>query len=95
MMSENQIHVQVKATGLLKELSGDRIALKSRSSIQDCLNIILAKAKPNVRNLVIDQETGHLSSYIGIVVNGSLVEKLETELDDGDELSLFIVISGG
>ena len=95
MTIENKIHIKVKAEGLLKALSSDRFELKNRSSVLDCMNLILEKASQELRKLIFDQETNKVNSAIGIFVNGSLVERMESELKDGDELAIFIVVAGG
>jgi molybdopterin synthase sulfur carrier subunit len=51
------------------------------------------------RNMIFDPETNALSRYIRILVNGRhythLPGKLNTQLHDGDEISLFPPIAGG
>jgi len=71
----------------------------------DCLTVdgllheLSAKYGEDFRKKIFDSETNVLSRHIRILVNGRhyyhLPEKLNTQLHEGDEVSLFPPIAGG
>ena len=84
----------MKALGILKELARDPLELRSRSTILDCLDTIL-KSNLRQRDIVVDPVTKEVNASICILVNGGAIDKLDAELAEGDELTLFIAASGG
>jgi molybdopterin converting factor small subunit len=86
--------VKVKAFGTLKELTRDRFELREHSSVLDYFAVVL-KANPQLKKVIIDPDTNEVSPAVCAVLNGEGLDKLERKLADGDELTIFIGVSGG
>jgi molybdopterin synthase sulfur carrier subunit len=68
-------------------------------TIDDLLHELSDKYGEDFRKIIFDPETHALSRHIRILINGRhfshLPEKLNTQLLEGDEVSLFPPIAGG
>ena len=68
-------------------------------TVDDLLHELSARYGEDFRKMIFDPETHALSRHIRILVNGRhyshLPEKLNTQLHEGDEVSLFPPIAGG
>jgi MoaD family protein len=68
-------------------------------TVDDLLYELSDRYGEDFRNMIFDPETSALSRHIRILVNGRhcshLPGKLNTQLHDGDEISLFPPIAGG
>ena len=68
-------------------------------TVDDLLHELSDKYGEDFRKMIFDPETKALSRYIRILINGRhyshLPGKLNTQLHDGDEISLFPPIAGG
>ena len=68
-------------------------------TINDLLHELSDKYGEDFRKIIFDPETHALSRHIRILINGRhyshLPEKLDTQLLEGDEVSLFPPIAGG
>lgn len=90
------IEVSVSGLGMLKSLITDRsIRLKRGSLLSDLLHFMVERYGMRFRKIVIDPETKEVSASICILKNGETVNALSEELNDGDEITLFIFVGGG
>ena len=68
-------------------------------TVDDLLHELSARYGEDFRKMIFDSETNALSRHIRILVNGRhyshLPGKLNTQLHEGDEVSLFPPIAGG
>ena len=68
-------------------------------TLTDLLGYLAVKHGEDFKHAVFDSETNTLSTYAKILVNGQhythLPLRLETELHDGDQVSLFPMVAGG
>jgi molybdopterin synthase sulfur carrier subunit len=75
--------------------NGATTAEVNGSTVGDCLNY-LVKKYPGTRKLLFDKN-GKLLRYVEIYVNGetSYPEELARQVNDGDDISIVYLISGG
>lgn len=93
---DNTIEVSVSGFGMLKSLITDRsIRLKRGSLLSDLLLFMVERYGMRFRKLVIDPETKEVSASICILKNGQTANDLREELNDRDEITLFIFVGGG
>jgi molybdopterin synthase sulfur carrier subunit len=68
-------------------------------TVDDLLHELSEKYGEDFRKMIFDPETNTPGRHIGILINGRhyshLPEKLNTQLQEGDEVSLFPPIAGG
>ena len=68
-------------------------------TVDDLLDELCTRYGEDFRNMIFDPETNALSRHIRILINGRhyshLPGKLNTQLHEGDEISLFPPIAGG
>ncbi len=92
--------VTVKFIGALRSASGkSKIAMKMKDSvsIQKLIREI-GKKHPKLENVIIDTELEDLRPKTLILVNGkeiSILNGLETMLEDGDDVVFIPVLHGG
>jgi len=90
------IEVSVSGFGMLKSLITDKsIRLKRGSTLSDLLHFMVERYGMRFRQLVIDPETKEVSTSICILKNGQTANGLREELNDRDEITLFIFVGGG
>jgi molybdopterin converting factor small subunit len=90
------IEVKVRGFGILKALITDAsIKIKKGSLVIDLLTIMLEKYGVDFKEFIMDFESKRISSAVSISKNGKIVNNLEDKIEDGDEMILFIHLSGG
>ncbi len=97
MILKNEfIEVKVRGLGILKALITDSsIKVKRGSLVSDLLTIMLEKYGGDFRKFVMDFESKRINSLVSISKNGRIVNNLEERIEEGDEIILFIHLSGG
>ena len=90
------VDIQVRALGILKALVTEPdISLEKGSSVGQLLNLLLERYGKPLQEIALDPETNQIHSFICILLNGKIVADLNEELQTGDEVTLFIPVSGG
>ena len=88
--------IQVRALGILKALITEPcISLQEGSSLAQLLNLLMERHGKPLQEIALDPETNQVHSLICILLNGKVVADLNEELQPGDEVTLFIPVSGG
>ena len=91
-----RMDIQVQALGILKALVTEpHISLEEGSSVRKLLHLLMERYGKPLQEIAIDPETNQISSFICILLNGKIVADLEEKLRAGDEVTLFIPVSGG
>jgi len=88
--------VQIDIPPLLRHLTdGATTAQVKGSTVGDCLNDFI-KQYPKTRRLLFDKD-GKLVRYVEVYINKATAypEELTKPVNEGDEISLVYVISGG
>ncbi len=72
---------------------------KGTATIRDVLDELSHRFGKDLTDLIYDSETEELASHIILLVNGrnylSMPGRLDMELKDGDEITLFPPLAGG
>jgi len=95
------IHVKVRLLGVLRGFSGKGwVPLKSEepTTVRKVIQKLTEAFSPEFKQVLIDPELGDPRPNALILVNGkeiSVLEGLETEVNDGDEIVLLPVSHGG
>ncbi len=89
--------VKVKIPGPLRKLAGgkDEIEVEAKN-LKEVIDK-LAEINPEMKNRLLD-ENGEIRRFINIYVNNEdirFLKGLDTELKDGDEVSIIPAIAGG
>lgn len=89
--------VKVKIPGPLRKLAGgkDEIEVEAKN-LKEVIEK-LAEINPEMKNRLLD-ENGEIRRFINIYVNNEdirFLKGLDTELKDGDEVSIIPAIAGG
>ena len=103
--SSQMVGVRLEVTaGLSHYFGGEgpgRVVLEKEvrdgATVGDLLEEITSR-KQELRELLFDVQTGRLSGYIGLILNGRFLELaggLETKLQEGDNMRLMLAIRGG
>ena len=94
--------IRVKAFLTLRKVMGDQALLEieaGKLTIRDLLKELSNRFGEEFRDMISDPETQSGFGYIQILVNGRhyrhLPNSLDTELKEGDELSIFPPVAGG
>lgn len=94
--------IRVKAFLTLRKIMGDQASLEieaEKITIRDLLEELSIRFGEEFRNVILEPESQSGFRYIQILVNGRhyrhLPNSLDTELKEGDELSLFPPVAGG
>ncbi len=97
LIGENEpIDITLRSFGILKTLITDEsIRVKKESSLSDLLDMMADKYDARLKKIIINSETNEVNSAIGILVNGKIANNLSRKLEEGDQITLFIAISGG
>ena len=91
-----RVVIQVRALGILKALVTEPdISLQKGSSVGQLLNLLLERYGKPLQEIALDPETNQIHSFICILLNGKIVADLNEQLQMGDEVTLFIPVSGG
>jgi sulfur-carrier protein len=89
--------VTVRIPQPLRNLTGNQSTVEaSGTSLADCITS-LESSFPGVRERIMD-EGGELRRFVNIYVNGDdvrFIKGLQTELQDGDEVSIVPAVAGG
>ncbi len=89
--------VKVELSGGLARASGEKHATVEASSLHEALEKLTARYGEKFKNRLFD-EGGKPRRFINIYVNGRdcrFLRRLETELREGDTVSLIPAVSGG
>lgn len=90
------IQVRVKAFGILRNLVADHcLNLEKDYSLLQLFHLMIAKYNQKFREIVVDSLTNQISSSLCILINGENIANLERKLNEGDEITLFVSVSGG
>jgi molybdopterin synthase sulfur carrier subunit len=94
--------IRVKAFLTLRKVMGDQASLEieaERRTIRDLLEELSIRFGDEFRNMILEPESLSGFRYIQVLVNGRhyrhLPNGLDTELKEGDEVSLFPPVAGG
>ena len=91
-----RVDIQVRALGILKPLVTEpSISLEKGSSLSQLLSLLMERSGKPFQEIALDRETNQIHSFICILLNGKIVADLNEELRLGDEVTLFIPVSGG
>lgn len=95
------VHVKIKLLGVFRELSGKgqvTIEFEEAAPVGKVVQKLTDTLSSRFKEALIDPELGDPRSNALILVNGkeiSILQGLQTMLDDGDELILLPVAHGG
>jgi len=90
------IQVRVRALGILKALVTDPcISLTKGTSLSQLVDLLMKRYGKPFQEITLDPETNQINSFICILLNGKIVGDLDEGLKGGDEVTLFIPVSGG
>jgi len=90
------VDIQIQALGILKPMVAEpRISLEEGGSVSQLLNLLLERGGKAFQEIALDPETNQIHSFICVLLNGKIVADLNEELRPGDEVTLFIPVSGG
>ena len=94
--------IKVKGYFTFKKVMGGKAVLEidlEKATIKDVLKDLSENFGRDFKEAIFDPKTQEVSSHIRILVNGRhyqyLPNRLNTELKEGDEVSLFPPIAGG
>lgn len=95
-LNNDTIQVAIRTSGILKEFVKDKsVILKTDSSLSDLFNFMIQRYGIKFREFIMDPETNEISRSICILLNGETANNLNEGLADGDEVTLFVFLSGG
>lgn len=94
--------IKVKGYLTIKKAMGNKLSLHlefERATVKEVLDAMCKKLGRDFSDVVSDKQTGELSEHIRVFVNGRhysfMPKRMDTELKDGDELSIFPPVAGG
>lgn len=91
-----RVDIQVRALGILKALVTEPcISLEKGSSVSQLLSLLMKRYGKPFQEIALDPETNQINSFICTLLNGKIVGDLDEGLKGGDEVTLFIPVSGG
>ena len=94
-MSET-IEVKIRAFGILKDLILDSsFSLRKGAAVSDLLQRMMEKYGEPLQNTLVDKETKQIHPSICILRDGKIVADLNEEMKNGENVTLFIPVSGG
>ena len=70
----------------------------SNNQLNNLIELLLAKYKLPLRNLLWDEKTQNISSLISVIINNQAViqkNPLLTKINDGDVIAFLLPVSGG
>lgn len=89
--------VKVVFFGVLTKITGEKKGDLEAVTLGEAIERLIAKYGESLRNRVLDKR-GYLRRFINVYVNGRdvrFLKNLETELNDGDEISIIPAVGGG
>ena len=90
------MEIHVRALGILRPMVTDScISLEEGSSVGKLMDVLMQRYGKALQEIALDPETNQIHSFICILRNGTAVADLNEELRLGDEVTLFIPVSGG
>ncbi|NIN51983.1 MAG: MoaD family protein [Nitrososphaeria archaeon] len=95
------LSVKVQFFSILSEITGAKeleLTLKTGSKIEDLFNMLTEKYGADFKERIFDSKTGDLRRLIIVTVNGKDVRnmnRLKTDLNDGDEVAILPTVAGG
>ena len=94
------IRVEVRLLGVFRGLAGiDRLSLEvERSNVKKMIKVLAGLFPTEARRLLIDPDLDDPRPNALILLNGreiNVLNGLETEVTDGDEITLIPVVHGG
>jgi len=100
-MLEFMIEVNVRLVGALRGTSGKSsfgVRLREGETIKTLVQRLCVEFGEDFKRVLVDSEQNDPRTNVLILVNGKeigLLQKLETELDDGDAVTIIPVSHGG
>lgn len=95
---EEGVRVEVLFYGALARIAGvKRVELEVASSLLDVLDALVTEFGDDLRRRLLNRH-GDPRRFVNIYVNGRdirFMDNIETELQDGDLVTLFPAVSGG
>jgi len=94
------LEVEVRLYAMLREIANkkvERVSLPPKSSVGDLVDLLVARYGDEFRSYIYDSEK-QVRSYLSYMLNGVNVNSLngfDTQLNDGDVLSLLPPVGGG
>ena len=92
-----KISVKVELSGVLSQVSGEKHVEVRSLTVAEALQKLVEKYGDDFYNRVFDSN-GKARRFINIYVNGRdyrFLKRLETELGDGDTVTIIPAVSGG
>ena len=96
------MRIRVKGYLNLREMIGDRLMqerVNDEVTLKDILDELELELGSEFAEMIFDPKTGGVNKYIAILINGQhhthLPDKLDTALEDGDEVAIFPPMAGG
>jgi MoaD family protein len=94
-----KINLDIRLVPPLRELAGkDQLEFEFKGgTIQDMIDALIEKYGPKAREALYDSK-GHFDGMIQIVLNKErwiASDKLDTQLEDEDNIALMLLIGGG
>jgi len=83
--------------GGLARVTGEKTAHVSGSTVKEVLNLLTARYGERLEGRIYDGD-GKLRRFVNIYINGKdirFLSQLDSELDDGDEISIIPAVGGG
>ena len=94
--------ITVKGYLTLRKAMGNHAMLEmeiERATLRGLLGDLSGRFGEGFKDLMFDPKTNEVNDHIRVLVNGRhynyLPEKLDTQLEEGDEVSLFPPVAGG
>ena len=90
--------VQVRYFASFREAIGEKETEESAENIRDLLHSLAEKYEPLKDELFEDEDGEKLKNHVNLLVNGNQIrtlEGLDTELEDGDTVSIYPPVAGG
>ena len=94
--------IKVRGYLTLKKRMGSKALLEmevEHATLKDVLSYLSGSLGDDFTDLIFDPRSKEISSHIRVLVNGRhynyLPNRLDTELDEGDEVTLFPLVAGG
>lgn len=96
------MRIQVRGYLSVKKVMGNTPLLYldfERATVKGVLDALCKKYGRDFSGMIYDKQTGELSEHIRVFLNGRhysfMPKRINTELEDGDELSIFPPVAGG